>query len=80
MAEDHVFGSQESDTFFRLYGDMDGDRDVDWNDYGYFGDAFYLAMSDPGFDTRLDFDGDGNIDAKDYAQFRRRLFGSLRFR
>jgi hypothetical protein len=55
------------ETLFRLYGDADGDGDVDNLDLARFarsagtraGDAAYLAF--------LDLDGDGDIDADDRA-------------
>lgn len=53
----------------RLFGDADGDADVDANDFAAFRGAF--GGSDPVFDS----DGDGDIDAADFGQFRAR-FGS----
>jgi len=54
----------------RLFGDADGDRDVDAQDFGAFRGAF-------GGTTNLAFDsdGDGDVDAADFGQFRAR-FGS----
>jgi hypothetical protein len=54
---------------FRLFGDADGDGDVDAVNFGQFRAAF--GAGDPVFD----FDGDGDVDAADFGQFRAR-FGS----
>jgi hypothetical protein len=54
---------------FRLFGDSDGDGDVDAQDFGAFRAAF--GGSNPIFD----YDGDGDVDAADFGAFRAR-FGS----
>jgi hypothetical protein len=53
----------------RLFGDADGDGDVDATDFGAFRGAF--GSGNPAFD----FDGDGDVDAADFGAFRQR-FGS----
>ncbi|MEL6106319.1 MAG: lamin tail domain-containing protein, partial [Planctomycetota bacterium] len=69
MAHDSVFGDDGDDGLFRFFGDGDGDRDVDGQDYGAFASVFLLNDDDPGFDPRFDFDGDGDIDGRDYGPF-----------
>ena len=54
----------------RLFGDADGDGDVDAVDYGTFRGAFGGTSN-----LAFDFDGDGDVDAVDFGQFRSR-FGS----
>jgi len=51
----------------RLFGDTDGDGDVDATDYGAFRGNF--GTSTPAFD----FDSDGDVDATDFGQFRLRF-------
>ncbi|QEH35011.1 Calx-beta domain protein [Aquisphaera giovannonii] len=51
--------------FYRFFGDMDGDRDVDSADYG----ALYKARNLQGYLSALDYDSDGDVDAADVAQF-----------
>lgn len=63
MAADRV------ETFHRLFGDVDGDRDVDSTDYVAFRLAF---LATPVF-TSFDVDGNGAVDSLDFRQF------SLRF-
>ncbi|MEO1526777.1 MAG: type VI secretion system tube protein Hcp, partial [Planctomycetota bacterium] len=51
MENDFVFGGQTSnespnDHFFRFFGDGDGDRDVDGQDYGRFASAFLKSAGD----------------------------------
>jgi len=59
-----------TENLHRLFGDSDGDRDVDAQDFvafrGAFGGTSNLAM---------DSDGDGDVDAADFVAFRAR-FGS----
>jgi hypothetical protein len=56
-------------TVTRLFGDADGDADVDAVDFGAFRGAF------GGGSPTFDYDGDGDVDAQDFGQFRAR-FGS----
>ena len=77
MSSDHVFGQQNVDAFFRLFGDVDGDRDVDAQDYGRFGKSFLRLIDDPEFDGSLDADGDGDVDGQDFGRFRSNLASNL---
>ncbi|MEL6107425.1 MAG: VCBS domain-containing protein [Planctomycetota bacterium] len=82
MASDFVFGrpvagGPDTDDFFRLFGDTDGDRDVDGQDYGRFGLTFFQSAGDPNFNADLDFDGDGDVDGQDYGQFGLRFLTNL---
>ncbi|MCA9136619.1 MAG: FG-GAP repeat protein [Planctomycetales bacterium] len=69
MTEDYLMGEQPSDLFFRLFGDSDGDRDVDGQDFGRFGLSFLRSVSDPDYDPSFDSDGDGDVDGQDYGRF-----------
>lgn len=55
---------------FRLFGDSDGDADVDAANFGSFRGAFGNANN-----LTFDFEGDNDVDATDFGQFRFR-FGS----
>lgn len=77
MIQPYSFGSDEADTFFRLYGDSDGDRDVDGQDYGRIALSFLKPSGDPEFASHLDSDGDGDVDGQDYGRFGQRLMKSL---
>ncbi|WP_419580315.1 beta strand repeat-containing protein [Stieleria magnilauensis] len=74
MLADFLFGGQKAnapnnDHFFRLYGDTDGDGDVDGQDYGRFGLTFLRHTGDPAYNSSLDYDLDGDIDGQDYGRF-----------
>ncbi|WP_197456026.1 Ig-like domain-containing protein [Stieleria neptunia] len=68
-AADHVFGNDATDNFFRFFGDSDGDRDVDGQDYGRFGLTFLKQTGMTDFDPTLDADADGDVDGHDYGRF-----------
>jgi hypothetical protein len=59
-------------NFHRLFGDVDGDADVDATDFGAFRLAFGTALN-----LAFDFDGDGDVDAADFGAFRQRFGVSL---
>lgn len=77
MSQDAVFGDEATDRFFRLFGDSDGDGDVDGRDYGRFGLTFLKSASNAAFDAAFDFDGDGDVDGRDYGQFGLRFLTSV---
>jgi len=58
-------------AFHRLFGDSDGDRDVDGTDQTAFNSA--LGLTDNVSLATFDYDHDGDVDASDQTQF------SLRF-
>ena len=69
----YVFGASAADAFFRLYGDTDGDRDVDTLDWDRFRLAFQKRRGNPGYRADLDYDANGIIDPNDLRQFWLRL-------
>ncbi|WP_197455700.1 choice-of-anchor D domain-containing protein [Stieleria neptunia] len=82
MRNDLLFGSEagavdRADAFFRLFGDSDGDRDVDGQDYGRFGLSFLRPNTAAEFNDAFDADRDGDVDGLDYGQFVRRLLTTL---
>ncbi len=66
-------GGDRTDAFFRLYGDSDGDRDVDSFDRDLFRSAFHTTAGETGYLWYFDFDGDGDVDGRDNGQFSRRF-------
>lgn len=79
MQADATFGTLARDRFFRQYGDSDGDRDVDSQDFGLFGLSFLKSAGVPGFNASFDVDGDGDVDGLDYGRFVRRLGKRMEF-
>ena len=76
---DAIIGDSEADAFFRLFGDSDGDRNVDGTDYGLFGLTFLKRSGQSGFNPLLDFENDGDVDGQDYGQFGLRFLQTLPF-
>ncbi len=66
-------GGDHVEAFFRLFGDSDGDRDVDWQDRDLFRSAFKNSVGEAGYLWFLDYDGDGDVDGRDNGQFNRRF-------
>jgi hypothetical protein len=66
-------GGDRVDGFFRLFGDSDGDGDVDQLDRDHFRSAFQTSAGEAGYLWYFDFDGDGDVDGHDNGQFNRRF-------
>ena len=61
-------GGDFVNSFSRLFGDSDGDGDVDHLDRDLFRSAFGTSYL-----WYFDFDGDGDVDGRDHGQFNRRF-------
>jgi hypothetical protein len=70
-------GATRVDEFFRLFGDMDGDRDVDALDSRGLRGTYRKIEGQSGFDNLFDFDGDSDVDAIDQRNFNLRYRTSL---
>jgi hypothetical protein len=68
-----VAGSDATDTFFRLFGDSDGDGHVGLDDLRSFLSTLGKRAGDPGYLGYFDYDGDGRVDFGDLLQLLRRL-------
>jgi ELWxxDGT repeat protein len=79
MDVDYQYGTAATDAFFRLFGDVDGDRVVDVQDAGRLALTFGETAGSPGYNSDLDFDGDGDVDSRDLGRFRGNLRGRLPF-
>ena len=66
-------GGNATDDFFRLYGDINGDRTVNIIDFFQFRNAFGNSE----LDERFDVNGDGVINILDFFQFRSRFGTSV---
>ncbi|MEM6472684.1 MAG: dockerin type I domain-containing protein, partial [Planctomycetota bacterium] len=67
---DGTAGGDVVDSFFRLYGDSDGDRDVDGSDFLAFRSTFRKTSGQIGFNAAFDVDNDGDVDGLDFLSFR----------
>ena len=74
---DGMPGGDRVEAFFRLYGDSDGDRDVDLLDLGRFLSTFGRRRGDPRYLWYFDVNGDSRIGLIDLLAFTRRLGGHL---
>jgi hypothetical protein len=74
---DGASGGDRVDAFFRLYGDSDGDRDVDLIDLGSFLSTFGRRPGDPHYKSYFDVNGDDRIGVIDLVALARRLGTSL---
>ncbi|MDB4623711.1 Ig-like domain-containing protein, partial [bacterium] len=74
-----TFGDQESDGFFRLFGDSDGDRDVDNVDLVRFLNTYRESSESSDYNESMDFDLDGDVDNVDLANYLQRYYTTLPF-
>ncbi len=61
-----------TDTFFRLYGDYDGDANVNSIDRSKFESALNTKVGQAGYLACFDYNGDGIINSTDSVQFNKR--------
>jgi hypothetical protein len=66
-------GGDRVDAFFRLFGDSDGDGEVDRQDRDRFRAAFGTTAANASYLWYFDLDGDGAVDGLDNGQFNRRF-------
>jgi hypothetical protein len=69
VGDDHKFGAAQADNFFRLFGDSDGDRDVDNLDYFRFRGALGQVSDSPRYLGYFDYDQDDDVDSDDLGKF-----------
>lgn len=61
--------NRATDTFFRLFGDSNGDGRINNGDYAAFLSTSGLRSTQTGFDAAFDSNSDGRINNGDYAAF-----------
>jgi hypothetical protein len=66
-------GGDSTTRFARLFGDADGDGDVDGPDRRAFQAAFPTHAAHAAYRWHFDFDGDGDVDGRDAGEFNRRF-------
>ncbi len=71
--DNYVRGEVPSDKFFRLFGDLNGDRTVGLAEFNAFRATFGRNQNDSGYNGAFDFNGDGSIGLTDFNEFRRRF-------
>lgn len=66
----NLIGGDQSTTFHRLFGDLNGDARVNSADYFQFRKAFGSMTGQPQFNLLFDADGNGSINSADYLAFK----------
>ena len=61
--DNFIYGAAAADKFFRLFGDQDGDRDVDATDRFRFLSAQGKTRGQAGYLWYFDYDNDGDVDS-----------------
>ena len=64
------------ESFFQLFGDIDGDREVGFLDFARFAQVFGTSAGDSDFEQAFDFTRNGSIDFFDFVAFAE-LFGTV---
>ena len=72
--DDGIAGNSYRDEFFRLYGDINGDQQVNILDLFIFRNAY---NNDDNYEPGLDYNDDGVINILDFVQFRDRYGSGL---
>ncbi len=77
-AGNRVFlGAGTTSTFHRLFGDVDGDRDVDFLDTFHYQRALNTSSGQNGFDRWFDVDSNGVIHGPDQVAFQKNYLTRL---
>lgn len=66
-------GGDRTEAFFRLYGDSDGDADVDLIDLGRFLSTLGRRRGDSHYLSYMDFNGDDRVSLIDLLAFAHQL-------
>jgi hypothetical protein len=70
MAANHTFGQQNGPEYLtRMFGDWNGDRQVDGVDFGPFSSTFNLSSGNPAFLDAFDVNNDLTVDGFDFSNF-----------
>ncbi len=77
VGDDYVWGQSESDRFYSIFGDVDGNRLVTTSDFNRFRSTFGRRLGDLEFIEHFDFNADGIIGTLDFSEFRRRFGRSM---
>jgi hypothetical protein len=72
-AQGQALAADRTDTFFRLYGDTNGDGTVNNTDTFKFKSTFLKNVGDAGYLAYLDYNGDGTANNTDAFQLKKRF-------
>jgi uncharacterized delta-60 repeat protein len=74
-----IFGDQAIDHFYRLFGDSDGDRDIDALNNLFFRQSLNTVFGNTRYRDYFDWDGDGDLDSIDESRFLENLNKILKY-
>jgi hypothetical protein len=72
-SQGQALAADRTDTFFRLYGDVNGDGTVNNTDAFKFKSTFLKGTGDAGYLAYLDYNGDGTVNNTDAFQLKKRF-------
>jgi fibronectin type 3 domain-containing protein len=75
-AANTLAGGDVVTTTHRLFGDINGSKNINNTDYLQFRNAFGSSTGQPTYISAFDFDNNGSVNNNDYIQFRNR-FGKV---
>ena len=78
-AASYVFGDDETEDFYRYFGDTNGDRNVDIFELLQFRQTYLLADSNANFNANFDNNGDGVVNIFDLLKFRQNYRNPLAY-
>lgn len=79
LGGEFIYGDSVDEPFYSLYGDNNGDRNVNVFDLLAFRQTYFASTGDSNFNAGLDFGGDGTVNVFDLLEFRRNFGESLPF-
>ncbi|MGC4033449.1 MAG: autotransporter-associated beta strand repeat-containing protein [Tepidisphaeraceae bacterium] len=69
VATGQPMAADDTRTFYRLFGDGDGNGTVNFNDFLALQTAFNTTSADPAYNAAFDANGDNKIDFNDFLAF-----------
>ncbi len=66
---DDLWNTASLTIIVTIAGDLDGDGDVDWFDFGDFAAAYGSSIGQPNYNPLADLDADGDVDWFDFGDF-----------
>ena len=66
---DILWGDEQADAFYALYGDVNGDRTVGFSEFLGFSPAYDTQVGDANYDELFDYDMNGAIGFPDFLKF-----------
>lgn len=72
-ADETTLSTDVVESFFQLFGDVDGDRTVGFPDFARFAETFGASVGEKNYEDAFDFNGNDTIDFADFVAFAERF-------